>query len=134
MLDLASQSNSKPVTLKDISVRQNISEKYLWQVIAPLKTAGIIHSTPGSRGGYSLAQPSESITLKNILDSLEGRRPLVPCLVPAKKCERNSYCAARDIWHEVDLKLNAVLNSITLKDMVAKQELKNRAQTVNYAI
>ena len=76
MLELALHYGEGPVLLKDIAERQGISEKYLWQLINPLKTTGLVNSLRGAHGGYVLGKSPEAISLKAILQVLEG--PPVP--------------------------------------------------------
>jgi Rrf2 family cysteine metabolism transcriptional repressor len=72
MLELALHYGEGPILLKDIAERQGISEKYLWQLINPLKTTGLVNSLRGAHGGYVLAKAPEAISLKAILQILEG--------------------------------------------------------------
>lgn len=132
MIDLAEHYHQGTITLKDIASRQEISEKYLWQLVNPLKNAGLIISTRGSTGGYALARPPSRITLKEILLVVEGSLCLVDCTERPETCHRANYCAARDIWSEVAGKLSEILDSFTLEHMIEKQRVKN--QTFSYCI
>jgi len=124
MLDLALHYGEGPVFLKDIAGRQEISEKYLWHLIVPLKTARLINSTRGSHGGYVLAKQPSEITLKDIVHVLEGPLCLVECVDNPSICNRAQTCAARDVWCEVSGKILQTLNSITLEEMVERQKSK----------
>lgn len=134
ILDLALHGNTGVVTLKDVGKRQKISEKYLWQIASPLKAAGIVKATPGSRGGFNLARPLGTITLKDILDVLEGGGPIVDCVDNPESCSQSAECVARDIWTELNEKLTAATSSITLKDLLEKQKNKLAKNTENYFI
>jgi Rrf2 family cysteine metabolism transcriptional repressor len=133
MLDLALHYGEGPILLRDISKRQGISEKYLWQLINPLKTIGLISSTRGSHGGYVLAKPPGEISLKEIVRVLEGSLCLVDCIENPAVCERSQSCTSRDIWSEASNQISQILESMTLDKMVAKQRAKNR-EAVAYSI
>ena len=120
MMDLGAQGDEKIVTLKEVARRQGISEKYLWQVVNPLKAAGYVRASLGSRGGYSLAKPPAEITLGDILAVLEGDGPMVACVTDPARCSRSIGCASRQIWQEVNDQVDAVLQSVKLSDMIAR--------------
>src|ERR1035437_5826122 len=90
MLDLAIHGKEGVVTLKAVARRQQISEKYLWQIVTPLKSAGLIAATVGAKGGYTLARDPAKVTLKDILDPLEGDCVLVKCTKRASACSRSA--------------------------------------------
>ena len=121
MLDLAIHYGEGPVPLKDIAKRQRISEKYLWNLIGPLKTAGLVSSSRGAHGGYTLAKPPAEINLKDVVHTIEVSLCLVDCVDDPSVCERFRNCVTRDIWGEASDKLRDVLESVTLKDMVRRQ-------------
>jgi len=133
MLDLALHYGEGPVLLKDIAGRQGISEKYLWQLINPLKTVGLIGSTRGAHGGYVLARPPEEISLKEIVRVLEGSLCLVDCVENPAVCDRFQTCTSRDIWSEASNQISQILESMTLDKMVVKQRTKNQ-ESIEYSI
>jgi Rrf2 family cysteine metabolism transcriptional repressor len=124
MLDLAIHHDEGPVFLKDIAKRQLISEKYLWQLINPLKAMGLIKSVRGANGGYNLARPAFEITLKDIIQAGEGSLSLVHCVDNALECERAELCVYRDVWVEATQKILDTFESLTLQDMVDRQRKK----------
>jgi Rrf2 family cysteine metabolism transcriptional repressor len=124
MLELAIHYGEGPILLKDISKKQEISEKYLWQLINSLKIANLINSTRGSHGGYTLAKSPAEINLNDIICVLEGKPSLVECIDNPSVCDRAEMCAARDIWDEVSDKISETLKAITLENMVDKQKAK----------
>jgi len=134
MLDLAVHGREGAVTLKAVARRQKISEKYLWQVVTPLKSAGLIAATAGARGGYTLTRDPAKVTLKDILDPLEGDCGLVKCTGRASVCSRSSACVAREIWQEVSRALARTMEKITLKNMMDKYAAKQAGTTLNYNI
>jgi len=133
MLDLALHYGEGPILLKDIAGRQGISEKYLWQLINPLKTVGLIGSTRGAHGGYVLARPPEEISLKEIVRVLEGSLCLVDCVENPAVCDRSQTCTSRDIWSEASNQISQILESMTLDKMVVKQRTKNQ-ESIEYSI
>jgi Rrf2 family protein len=118
MLDLACRYGDGPVYLKDIAVREGISEKYMSQIIIPLRSRGFVRSTRGAHGGYSLASPPARITLRDIMEPLEGGSALVDCVNQASVCHRSPTCATRDIWTMLGEKISETLASVTLEDLV----------------
>jgi len=129
MLDLALHFGKGPVSLKDIAKRQEISEKYLWHLIPPLKNAGLITATRGAHGGYILAKPLRQINLKDIVSVLEGPMCLVECTRDPVSCKRSPNCITRDVWAEATVKILQTLESFSLEDMVEKQKKKQKASS-----
>lgn len=118
MLDLAHRYGDGPIYLRDIATREDISEKYLSQIIIPLRNGGLVHSTRGAHGGYRLARPPAEITLWEIMEPLEGGSSLVDCVKHASACNRSPTCATRDIWAMLSGKISEVLDSLTLGDLI----------------
>jgi Rrf2 family protein len=127
MFDLALHYGDGPIFLKDIAERQAVSAKYLWQLINPLKTTKLITSMRGAHGGYILGKAPENISLKEILDVLEGSLCMVDCVDTPSICERAPSCVARDIWGEVSQGMRQTLENITLAEMVKRQKAKRYA-------
>jgi Rrf2 family protein len=127
MLELALRYGEGPILLKEIADRQGISEKYLWQLINPLKITGLVNSQRGAHGGYVLGKAPEAISLKEILQILEGSLCLVDCVDDPALCERSSSCISRDIWGEASKEMQRSLEDTTLAVMVERQreKLKN---------
>lgn len=128
MFDLALHYGDGPIFLKDIAERQAISAKYLWQLINPLKTTRLITSTRGAHGGYILGRAPENISLKEILDVLEGSLCLVDCVDNPSICDRAPSCVSRDIWEEVSKGMRQTLENITLAEMVKRAKEKRDAE------
>jgi len=122
MLELALHFGEGPVLLKDIAERQNISEKYLWHLINPLKTMGLIKSIRGAHGGYVLAKNPAEINLRQILRILEGSLCLVDCVDDPAACDRSESCITRDIWSETSENISQTLESVTLEKMVERHK------------
>lgn len=118
LLDLAVYGVEKPVTIKDIAKRQNISEKYLEQIVTTLRVAGYVKSMRGSNGGYMLAMKPEDYTVAMILKVTEGRISPMSCVgVNAKSCENRTSCVTVRIWEKLDTAINNVLEGVTLLEM-----------------
>jgi len=129
MLELALHYGEGPILLKDIAERQGISEKYLWQLINPLKTTGLVNSRRGAHGGYMLGKAPEAISLKEILRILEGTLCLVDCVDNPALCERSLSCISRDIWGEASKNMQQSLEDMTLAAMVERQREKLKHET-----
>lgn len=129
MLDLALHYGEGPILLRDIAERQEISEKYLWQLINPLKTTGLVNSLRGAHGGYVLGKPPEAISIKAILQILEGPLCLVDCVDNPALCERSLSCICRDIWGEASKNMQQTLEDTTLAAMVERQKEKWKNET-----
>ncbi len=117
MLELALSESREPVYLKDIARNEEISEKYLSLIIIPIKSAGLVRSTRGAHGGYTLAKPPSEITLREVVELLEGDTCLVDCVKNSSACPRAGTCASRDLWSMVSEKIARTLDAITLEDL-----------------
>jgi len=125
MLDLAMNTEEGFVAIKNIAQRQEISEKYLEQIITQLSQAKLVKSARGAQGGYKLSKAPQDYTVGEILRSLEGSLAPVSCLEGrCSPCHRSAKCATLDLWKELQLAINAVLDKTTLADLVAKQKQK----------
>lgn len=133
MLDIALNSENGPVHLKDLAERQNLSVKYLEQIVPGLKIAGLIHGHRGAAGGYTLAKDTSTIKLLEIIEALEGCLITVDCTADPKICARSCECAVHDVWAEAQEAMNMVLESITLADLVKQQKMKSGISTKNKA-
>ena len=121
MMELALEYGKGPVLLKNISKAQDISLKYLGQLIIPLKIAGLIKSTRGAHGGYYLSRSPDMIKLLEILEATEGSLYITDCIKSPEICHRSKNCVARKIWEEASEKFIEIFNSITLKDTIDRQ-------------
>ena len=129
MIELALHHGAGPVLLKEIAERQGISEKYLWHLINPLKTTGLVNSIRGAHGGYVLGKAPEAITLKEILQVLEGSLCLVDCVDNPSLCERSPSCVSRDVWGGASKNLRQTMADTTLAAMAERQKEKLQNET-----
>jgi Rrf2 family iron-sulfur cluster assembly transcriptional regulator len=118
MVDLAQHYDQGPIRINDIAKRQDISVKYLEQLIIPLKKADLIKSVRGPKGGHLLAKPVQNITVGEIVILLENETSLAPCLKNPDTCDMTDTCLTRDIWGMLTKKIYETLNSITLSDVI----------------
>jgi len=122
MLELALNFNKGTIFLKDIAEKEEISEKYLSHLVIPLRASGLISSSRGAHGGYKLAKAPSQITLKEIVQTLEGGISCVECVKNPSVCPRVSKCATRGIWEKLDEKISDELSSVTLEDLMNSQK------------
>jgi Rrf2 family protein len=116
-LELAKKHNKGPLQIKVIAQHQNISVKYLEQLMAILKSAGLVRSIRGSKGGYILAKAPIEIKLNDVFNALEGPTTTVECIENKNYCARVADCVARQVWVQVQEAINNVLKAITLQDL-----------------
>ena len=118
--EIAEHEAGRPIRLKTIAERQDISVKYLEQLMTMLRSAGFVRSIRGSKGGYVLARLPSQIKLSELFRALEGSVTTTECVEDSDYCERSADCAARLVWMRVEEAIEAVLDSITLEDMLAE--------------
>lgn len=122
MLDLALNNTGEPVRIKDIAARQEISDKYLEQIISVLNKAGYVKSIRGPQGGYRLAREPEKYTVGMILRLTEGSLAPVPCLEEdVNTCARQESCVTLRLWQSLDEAISGVVDKVTLADLVEWQ-------------
>lgn len=121
LVDLAAHYGEHPQLIKEIARRQGISQHYLEQIIIVLKSAGLVKSLRGAKGGIILAKAPSQIRLSEVMKVLEGSTAPVECVDDALVCSRSSYCVMRDIWIEMKGAVDGVLESKTLQEMVDRQ-------------
>jgi Rrf2 family protein len=118
MVDLAQHHERGPVPLAQIAKRQELSAKYLEQLIILLKGAGLIRSARGRRGGYMLARKPQEISVGEIVEVLEGRLAVVDCVMEPDLCHRSPDCLTRDIWVNMTDAIKKQLYSMTLQTIL----------------
>jgi len=126
IIELAQNDINRPLQLKIIAERQDISVKYLEQLMASLRTAGFVRSVRGSKGGYVLAKAPDKIRLSEVVHQLEGPVTTVACVEDHDCCTRSADCAARYLWVQVEQAIDKVLQSITLQDLVDKANIEKK--------
>ena len=122
MLDLAMDTSGEPVRIKDVAERQEISVKYLEQIVSILAKAGYVRSIRGPQGGYRLAREPEDYTVGMILRLTEGSLTPVECAeAEPGACSREDTCVTRKLWKELDEAIHSVVDKYTLEDLVQWQ-------------
>ncbi|MFH1904250.1 MAG: Rrf2 family transcriptional regulator [bacterium] len=130
MLELALHYEKGTVLLKDIAKNQEISEGYLEHIVPTLKVAGLISSSRGAHGGYALTRDPSKITLKDVVQSLEGSLSPVECVDTPSVCQKTKSCVTRDVWKELGEKISQALDSVTLKNMIERQKEKGKVSLI----
>ena len=123
MLDLAICGKGELVKVKDIASRQEISEKYMEQIISVLKKAGYVKSIRGAQGGYMLTRKPEEYTVGMILRAAEGSLAPVSCLdEDINHCEHAGRCTTLTIWQQLKDAIDNVVDNTTLADLIEEQK------------
>ena len=120
IVDLAENSEDGPVSIQSIAKRQDLSDKYLEQLLGKLKKAGLVKSIRGTQGGYQIEGDMADISVGDILRALEGDLTLVDCAGFEKEttCKAAKFCVTKYVWKKIDDSLEDTVNHITLKELV----------------
>ena len=118
LVDLARHNDQGPVQIGEISKRQDISVKYLEQLIRPLKQADLVNSVRGPKGGHLLAKRPDQITLGQIVRLFEGQSDLVECVSRPEKCSMSDDCQVRLAWQDATRVLYEKLDATTIADLI----------------
>ena len=120
MADLATYAEDRPVSLTEISLRQNISLSYLEQLFFKLKSNKLVKSIRGSNGGYILEKPASEIRLSNIISAVNETVKTLNCKKESKKgCNhKNTKCITHNLWDELDQHINGFFEKVKLEDLV----------------
>jgi len=127
MLNLAHKysDGNEAIILRRVSDEEEISIRYLEQIIIPLKINKLVKSIRGAGGGYTLARHPSKIKLSEILEALEGTCALVDCVEDEEYCDRIGGCAAHEAWCEASKRLQDYFDSVNLQDLIAIAKKKN---------
>ncbi len=135
MIELAAHKEKGPLQLREIAANQDISDKYLEQVMLPLRTSGMVFTKRGSQGGYLLKKDPAEITVADIVYTVEGSIAPVACVNVPGSCNRIDECVVHDVWSKVAAAVDRELKSFTLADLAAKQlKLKKKGSTTDFQI
>ncbi|WP_302486826.1 Rrf2 family transcriptional regulator [uncultured Megamonas sp.] len=127
MIDLTVNETGNPIPLKDIANRQNISLKYMEQIISLLIKAKLVKSVRGNNGGYLLAKPSMQYTAGDILRAAEGDMAPIACIEnDHSKCKRADYCSVLPFWLGLNKVINGYLDSVTLSELARQAKETNK--------
>ena len=124
MADLAGNASERPVSLAEISLRQNISMAYLEQLFIKLKSKRLVKSIRGSNGGYILEKPPSEIKLSNIIFAVDEEVRMLSCKKNSKKgCNnKSSKCITHNLWDQLDQHINGFFEKIKLQDLVKQNQ------------
>jgi len=136
LLDLTIHGEGTHLNIKSIADRQGLSEKYLEQIFGVLKRSGIVNSVRGAQGGYTLAKAPEDITVREVLNALEGPLSPVSCVVEGQEahCDRYDVCVTRAFWRKIMVELNRVTEGVTLSDLAACYNRGHMKNNQEYSI
>ena len=120
MADLASNANNGPISLSEISIRQNISLRYLEQIFIKLKNNKLVRSSRGASGGYILEKPASEIRLSNIIYAVNEEVKTLNCKKNSKRgCNNKSYkCITHNLWDQLDQHINGFFEKVKLQDLI----------------
>lgn len=118
MLDLAVNDTGEYITIKSIAGRQNLSEKYLEQIINMLSRANYVRSVRGARGGYRLTHSPGYYTVGMILRTIEGSLAPLSCIEDSRDCSKGEECMLCGLWRKINDSINDVIDHITLEDLI----------------
>jgi Rrf2 family transcriptional regulator, cysteine metabolism repressor len=127
MIYLADEAARKsPITLKEIAQARGLSHRYLEQLVVPLKTAGLITSVQGKRGGYVLARAAKEISALDVIEATSGEINLIKCVQEALdcSCDLSAQCPSRRMWVEVTEKITETLGRHSLHDLSERRMLE----------
>lgn len=135
MLDLALRYGQGPIMVREIAARQQLSEKYLEQILSDLRKAGFVLSVQGKNGGFQLAKPPVDITLLDVLNVLEGPLTPVKCADDETVCERSPHCVMKDVWEKLRKNTVDLLGKLTFEELIQKEKEKaGNAAVLDFSI
>ena len=119
MLDIASHNTGSPISLPEISHRQNISLSYLEQLFSMLKKSGLVDSIKGPGGGYILSKDANEIVISEVIQAVDEDLETTACNGKSN-CHNNHQCISHNLWQDLGTEINNFLSDITLKQVIAK--------------
>ena len=127
MLDLAERFGDGPLMMNSMARNQELSPKYLHALLITLKSAGLIRSFRGAKGGYTLTRPPSKIKVSEVIHRLEGSLSIVDCVQDKTLCKRSDLCVTREVWDDLSKAFENVLENLTLEDLVLRKREKESA-------
>lgn len=131
MFEIASGYPDNPITIREISERQDVSVPYLEQILNKLRRAGLVKSVRGPGGGYLLARNPAAISIAAILKELEGPVAITSCLNPDEGCSRIEGCVTHLLWKSLGATIEEFLETITLRDLLERGPLLKSSHIVH---
>lgn len=123
MLDIAYHNKGNPVSLREISERQNISLSYLEQLFSRLKKSGLVDSVKGPGGGYKLSKDADDIVIAEVIQAVDEKLETTACNGKAN-CHNNKQCLSHNLWEDLGLEIKNFLSDVTLQQVIAQNNNK----------
>jgi Rrf2 family protein len=123
-LHLARRAGDGPVTGREIAAREKLPSDYVEQILLRMRRAGIVASTRGARGGYTLAREAEAITVRDVIQASERTTFDLHCVshpVDSARCSQSENCSIRPVWMLLQQRIDEVLDSVRLSDLLADE-------------
>ena len=121
LVELIETYDSKPVSIRDIAERQNVSLRYLENIFHDLKKNGIVKSSQGKNGGFAPADDIRSVSVLRVIEILEGKIAVVDCTDQPKSCRKYTRCSSREIWQKLNDRICETLDETRLGDLLEKK-------------
>jgi Rrf2 family cysteine metabolism transcriptional repressor len=134
LTQIAAAYPERSISVKEIGREQQVSRKYLEQIVSAFKRAGLVRSVRGMQGGYALTRPPKAVNLGEVVRALEGPPVIVECVDDLKACNRRATCPTRDTWVRIRGAVNEILEHTTLDDLVESQRSKVAPPPSSYTI
>ena len=127
IIDLARYSENEPVSISSIASRQDISERYLEQLVGLLRKAGLVKSIRGASGGYVLAKDMCDISVGDVLRALEGDLEPVKCMAVNGEsgCSSSGECVTKYVWQKINDSINQTVDNMKLSELVNESKILN---------
>jgi Rrf2 family protein len=119
---LAQQDNGKVSMLSAIAKAQDVPPRFLAKIFQALAKAGVVKSHRGAKGGFSLARPASEITIKDVIEAIEGPIQLNVCLIAESECERDKFCSVHSVWEDAQAKMMDVLSRKNFAELAHEEE------------
>ena len=134
LAELAKVEPPGTVSLQDVARSQELSPKYLERIFITFRARGLLRTVRGPHGGYALARPPETITLREVCEILEGPVAPVDCVDCPESCPRKDICPTRDTWVEITQAVVGVLERTTIRDLAERRKERAEASPPMYHI
>lgn len=129
---LALHATKTPANTLEIASAEKISKDYVEQILTRLRTAGLVTSHRGIKGGFSLARDPKDVTVRDIVEFTEGKISIAPCLKGDTECGMSTSCATQSVWEATNNSINQVLSSYTIHDLC--QSVRDRKNILSFNI
>ena len=132
MVYLAMREESAPARKQDIATAEDISGDYVEQILMRLRSAGLVESHRGARGGFTLARPAERISVADVLEATEGKLALAPCR--ATGCRRATGCSTRRVWERAEQAVREVLEQASIRQLADDARARRDSEGMTFHI